>query len=781
MLFLNPEVDLDFFYNQKVYIVYYTDQFSINSRFDSITVTRQVDRYRTLLENSFSSYAALAATGNMDGFIKTVLAYFNSLNGRWLMDISHKQVYQIREKISIVAALKVAEHMLGNVSDTVWIPVSLDEILRVSGSIGLPKDSLFSVKSLKAGGVPMSDDLLMMGCRMTPDGRVTLLLYPVEVKTSKSEVCVDKGRLQVANTCRLLRDNLTGERNFSKDVYRAFFASMLLGNADKLRANRLLDQSAFDRLQEHRYRLLDGDFELSVSLPEEDLGIAALVTINQYPAHNEVDVRDGIPIRHVNININDCAPIIMGTFYDSKDVVNQSPAITDAFRNAWESFRKGDKENEPTADCVKDSDEGALDVEASKEMTLSDVGTEHEMQADKTVFEADSDSHDVKECVSEAISVLVGHSVNTGTPVYFFPNDTRQVSHPNLGIIGTMGTGKTQFARSVIAQLSRESVHNVGHKPIGMLVFDYKGDYNKEDFLSVVDGECFNGSFPFNPLKLIVTPSITAMNLPAITADRIADSMRKAFRLGDVQYITIKDAVLDAYAEAGITRDSSTWTKKPPTMSDVVRIYLDSHDARDKVYSIFRNLDDYALFASDNSQCVSLFEWLKSVKVIDLTLFTDNIKKLVVSLILDLFYAEMQQLGESRQENGYREIRAMILVDEAHQFMKMKFNSLRRIISEGRAFGVGMILSTQNLSDFKADEDYATFFKSWVVHGVNNPMRSDLAVVFGATDPRLESYMEFINNAKTFDSICRIGSLVAVIRDLPYFRLLETDPRFASA
>ena len=57
--------------------------------------------------------------------------------------------------------------------------------------------------------------------------------------------------------------------------------------------------------------------------------------------------------------------------------------------------------------------------------------------------------------------------------------------HPNMGIIGTMGTGKTQFTKSVVCQLIRSRKLNYGNGPLGILIFDYKGDYNetKADFL----------------------------------------------------------------------------------------------------------------------------------------------------------------------------------------------------------------------------------------------------------------------------------------------------------
>lgn len=85
------------------------------------------------------------------------------MNGRWLLDVSNKTEFQVREKISIVAAVIAITRFLKRNEDIIWIPISLDEILRVSGSIGLPKDYLFTAKSLKSAGQPLSDDLLMLG------------------------------------------------------------------------------------------------------------------------------------------------------------------------------------------------------------------------------------------------------------------------------------------------------------------------------------------------------------------------------------------------------------------------------------------------------------------------------------------------------------------------------------------------------------------------------------------------------------------------------------------
>lgn len=355
------------------------------------------------------------------------------------------------------------------------------------------------------------------------------------------------------------------------------------------------------------------------------------------------------------------------------------------------------------------------------------------------------------------------------------------VSHPNMGIIGTMGTGKTQFARSVIAQFAKEKAHNVGGQPVGLLIFDYKGDYKDKEFLETVEGECYKANYPFNPLKLVINDEVEDMNLPAITADRIADSFAKAYNLGLKQQSNIKQVIIETYADAGITRDPSTWNKTVPTITQVIEKYFEKHDANDKAYALFDKLRDYTIFTSNQMQCVSMFEWLKGIRVIDLTPYPEDTKRVIVSLILDLFYAEMRQLGGSQQVDGFRELRAMILVDEAHQFLKKDFNSFRNIISEGRMFGVGMILSTQNISDFKTSrEDYSQFILSWVIHHVNSISKAEISSIFGASDSNTDKYMNFINKAKIFESICKIGQRVNGIRGIPYFELVQNDERFIS-
>src|SRR5690606_5948668 len=81
------------------------------------------------------------------------------------------------------------------------------------------------------------------------------------------------------------------------------------------------------------------------------------------------------------------------------------------------------------------------------------------------------------------LQILFGHDAVRQDPLYWEPTNTAKFMNTNTGIIGTMGTGKTQFTKSLVTQLMRTQTCNVDGKSIGLLIFDYKSDYVDEAFL----------------------------------------------------------------------------------------------------------------------------------------------------------------------------------------------------------------------------------------------------------------------------------------------------------
>ena len=71
--------------------------------------------------------------------------------------------------------------------------------------------------------------------------------------------------------------------------------------------------------------------------------------------------------------------------------------------------------------------------------------------------------------------------------VYFHPSNT-QLNQLNIGIVGDLGTGKTQLTKSLIYRFIKSEKENRGIRP-KFLIFDYKGDYLDKDFIDAVGGQ----------------------------------------------------------------------------------------------------------------------------------------------------------------------------------------------------------------------------------------------------------------------------------------------------
>lgn len=85
--------------------------------------------------------------------------------------------YFSREKMSILSAIKVCMAYYSH-PDIVWIPVSLEEMLRVSGGAGLSqKEGLLSAKNLGFEQRPTSDDVLLVGIE-GPADQIKIYIHP---------------------------------------------------------------------------------------------------------------------------------------------------------------------------------------------------------------------------------------------------------------------------------------------------------------------------------------------------------------------------------------------------------------------------------------------------------------------------------------------------------------------------------------------------------------------------------------------------------------------------
>ena len=331
------------------------------------------------------------------------------------------------------------------------------------------------------------------------------------------------------------------------------------------------------------------------------------------------------------------------------------------------------------------------------------------------------------------MQIMFGTRKDNDRPLMWYPTDTNQTLHTNTGIIGTMGTGKTQFTKSLITQMYREQKHNVDGKEIGMLIFDYKGDYIDDEFVNATNANVYDiYHLPYNPLSILI-PERAKPLLPLHTANTLKETISNAFNLGVKQQTLLRDIIMEAYELKGINKaKQDTWTRPAPTIHDICSIYFNREDVKeDSLYAALTNLYEFEIFEPDCLETKNLFDIVNGVTVINLSGYDEAIQNLVVAITLDIFYTQMLVVGESKQENGYRQLNKLILVDEADNFLSKNFISIKKILKEGRMFGVGTILSTQLLSHFATSEnEYQNYILTWIIHNVSDLNNKDVRYIF---------------------------------------------------
>jgi len=260
---IEPKVTLEFFDTKETILIHYADQYTNSVAYDAITVSSRVGLYKDLLRSQ------------SDELINS----FNALNGQWLLDIvkesgkqkSDNTKKQIKEKKGIVAAYKFLSSLLLS-SDMTWVPLSVGEMLRVTGNLGLEiKDHDFSARLHNKTKGALSDDILFVGIK---DERLVLL--PLEVKTRTSGTDFTKAVKQ----CKALAEHmkrLLEPRTFKGQVYRSLFIQQLITQVDKFELYGVFPVNYFSNLHKISESLLQGKYSIC-DLSNYPEGIALSIT-----------------------------------------------------------------------------------------------------------------------------------------------------------------------------------------------------------------------------------------------------------------------------------------------------------------------------------------------------------------------------------------------------------------------------------------------------------------------------------------------------------------------
>jgi DNA phosphorothioation-dependent restriction protein DptH len=298
-------------------------------------------------------------------------------------------------------------------------------------------------------------------------------------------------------------------------------------------------------------------------------------------------------------------------------------------------------------------------------------------------------------------SILIGTDVTFGRKVYWDFSSKTGSTNPHTLIVGETGFGKTYAAQCIVAELSK--------KGISVLIFDYGQGFGKEEasrsFLELVNPkqiEASKNGISINPLRALPDDAMGPVNV----AHRIADTFCRVFpRMGIQQREALTEAVETTFKKAGIYGDSKdTWSKEPPQFQEVHKNLKTISDDRDNALrsqakTAFSHVSSFFRFKviRDSGERLLWDQLISgehgSVWIIQLKGLEHHISMITTEMLLWDLISHIQSGGPS-------DIQLFVVLDEAHKLSFEPGTPVDWILREGRKFGLGLILASQQLEDY---------------------------------------------------------------------------------
>ena len=130
---------------------------------------------------------------------------------------------------------------------------------------------------------------------------------------------------------------------------------------------------------------------------------------------------------------------------------------------------------------------------------------------------------------------------------------------------------------------------------------------------------------------------------------------------------------------------------------------VQANKKHDSIVSRLNELTQLQVFSATSSPAEFFSRsWVLSLK----TLGTEELKKLVILLVLDALRSFMLSQQESPVFEGYRALRHLLVIDEARRILaNKKYQSLVDLVRQGRSKGEVVMLLSQDPSDFDGQAD----------------------------------------------------------------------------
>lgn len=331
-----------------------------------------------------------------------------------------------------------------------------------------------------------------------------------------------------------------------------------------------------------------------------------------------------------------------------------------------------------------------------------------------------------KKHFASPITLRFGHSLDEArTPIRVVLNDTNVHTNPHIAVAGDSATERTEFAKSIISQLTE---HSAG--TINFLYLDLKGlksddkkamqpffDRTKTTLINVLEQP-----FPFNPLMFI--DNVNEKNRLKGISKFVDIVTSYAPRMGATQTQQLKDATKEAFArkKGGVY----------PSMRDVSDCLTDATGNKaDTLTEIMRSLSNNELFTSKPAAKNSFLNqnyYFSLPGDMDKTIHLTS-----TFLTIYYIYNTFMNMENVPVTNGVQAMRYVLLIEEAHVLFKDKKLQalLERMLREIHSKGVAVVLLPQGIEEFNQPMfDFSSMCENSVLLEIKDRMNSKLISKF---------------------------------------------------